>query len=745
MTSALLALFMLVSTVAFAQGPENDFLNSLGLARLKNYTAARSTSSDRYMFSNYDSRRILPGETLVIADLPGPGMVVHIWFTGGASEFASPRLLRVRAYYDGKKTPSVDSPMGDLFGVGNGYEADLDSIMVRDTSLGRARNSYWPMPFRKSCRITVTNEGSRIEHLYYHVDWRKYASLADDVGYFHAYYRQERPAVPGRNYSFLNIRGKGHYVGTVLSILQTQVSWFGEGDDQFYVDGATHPQIVGTGSEDYFNEGWGLRVSGGPWSGSPVAEGERVGSRLTGYRWHVPDPIPFTKSIWAGIEHWGWTYNPDGALRSPFEERADYYSSVAFWYQEGVNEGLPEPPYGEARLPLGNAQVIKLENSLRDTTAEKGRAFVQWHVEGGKSLLSLDAQGLGSRINIPIDVAESGRYELIVETAQAPNYGNYIALVDNQPTNLDTRKPESTEIPFPGPLVFPGYQSEVYLAVQHPLGWFHFDKGRHTISLICVGKEVASAGYDIGIYEAVLEKVPVTAGQQEPEVEHQLTPVPPAEIPPAPDGTPVYRGLPLTAYLDKLKTVPVVDRPDVIRAIGSFGEDAAPAVQQVAEALSDPDPQVRSAAAWAFTQIGPKAEAAVPALTKALSDSSPRVRNLVELALKAMGPGAAPAVPDLIRVLNNDPVYYVRARAAEALGAIGPAAYVAIHPLIEKVLAKDEHGMVVYSAATALGEMGPAAKEALPAVEQAMKTHRLDTNAQEIILKLEGKPVPTWW
>ena len=96
---------------------------------------------------------------------------------------------------------------------------------------------------------------------------------------------------------------------------------------------------------------WGLRVSYGPWPAHRVAEGELVGARLTGYRWNIPDPIPFTKSLWAGIEHAGWTYNADGSLRSGFEERPDYFSSAAFWYQTEVNEGLPEPPYGEARLP----------------------------------------------------------------------------------------------------------------------------------------------------------------------------------------------------------------------------------------------------------------------------------------------------------------------------------------------------------------------------------------------------------
>jgi HEAT repeat protein len=128
----------------------------------------------------------------------------------------------------------------------------------------------------------------------------------------------------------------------------------------------------------------------------------------------------------------------------------------------------------------------------------------------------------------------------------------------------------------------------------------------------------------------------------------------------------------------------------------------------------------------------------------ALSDSSPQVRDLAALALKAMGPTAAPAVPELIAALS-DPVAYVRAPVADALGAIGPAAGAAVHPLAERLLAKDEQGLVLSSIASALGDIGLQAKDALPALQQALSTRRVGAAAQEAILKIEGKPVPTWW
>jgi hypothetical protein len=735
-TSLLLAV-VVFAAAASAQTANNDFLDSLGLSRLKNYSSARTSSGNRYVYSNDDSKRIMPGETLVMADVAGPGMITHIWLTVAQNEFGWPRLVRLRIYYDGHKTPSVDAPLGDFFAVGHGAERDVNSMMARDSSFGRARNSYWPMPFRKSCRITVTNEGKRLLPMfYYHVDYRKYASLPADTGYLHAYYRQERPARSGQNYAFLDTKGTGHYVGTVMSVVLTQISWFGEGDDLFYVDGAKQPQIYGTGTEDYFNDAWDLRDASAMWTGTPIAEGELPGSRLSAYRWHVPDPIPFTKSIWAGIEHSGWTSNPDGSVRSGFEERPDYFSSVAFWYQKGINEGLSEPPYGDARLPYGNATQIAVEDSLKDVTTEQGTALVLRDVDWAKDILLFKAEGVGSKINIPIDIPEDGQYAIVAQLAQASDYGDYTARFDGNATNVDTRQPTVSEIPLPGPEVFRNYLPELYVARDRALGVFNLSKGRHTVTFVCQGKDPRSVGYNLGINEVVLEKVPQgeSAPQVLPEDKKEATTT---------AAGPLYRGQPLSHYLANLKTASDVDRVEYVRIIGYFGADGVSAVPELITALSDPSPVVRSAAAGSLAQIGPQAAAAVPALAKALSDSSPYVRDLAAIALRGIGPKAAPAVPELIRALS-DPVNFVRAPAAEALGAIGSGAQAAVPALAERLLVKGEEGFVLTSVAYALGDIGPAAKSALPALRQALDKRRVGSASQEAILKIEGKPVPMY-
>jgi len=728
---------LLITQVAWAQAPGNDYVSALNLARLKNYSAARVSSGNRFVASNDDSKRIMPGETLVMADLKGPGMVSHIWLTVADNEYGWPRLLRIRVYYDGYKTPSVDAPLGDFFGVGHGSERNLNSIMIHDSSFGRARNSYWPMPYHKSCRITVTNEGNRLVSMfYYHVDYRTYASLPADIGYFHAYYHQERPARKGHNYEFLNIKGTGQYVGTVLSVVQTQVSWFGEGDDLFYIDGAKKPQILGTGSEDYFNDAWGLRDSDGPWTGTPIAEGERVGSRLTGYRWHVPDPIPFTKSLWAGIEHAGWTANPDGSVRSGFEERPDYFSSVAFWYQKGVNEGLPEPPYGYARLDYGNATQIAVEDSIKDVTVVKGTAVVQQEVDWGKDLLSLKADGVGSRINIPIDIPETATYELIDQIALAPDHGNYITYLDGKNINLDPRQAATSEIPFPGPEVFFNYLPEVYVARDRALGTIELTKGRHILSFECVSKDSHSAGYNFGIQDVVLEKVPTAEETSEIQVPEQ-SPASPAT------GGPIYRGRVLSDYLTELKSSSDAGRLDALYAIGAFGSDAGSAVGLVKDELSNSDVRIREAALAALGEIGPVAAPAAPFIGKTLSDPRVGVRIQAAIALRSIGLKAASEVPQLTAALN-DSSSYVRSLAAQTLGTIGPQAHAAIPSMTQRLLQKGESGLVIGSVLTSLENMGPAASEVLPTLKQMQQKNSSNASVERAILLIEGKEVPTY-
>ncbi len=281
-----LALCLLIALSA-ASSMAQDLDKITRLREARNFRV--SSGNPDWKKSNVDFVSILPGKTLTLADLKGPGAIRRLWLTILPSEPGYARLMTLRIYWDGEKAPSVECPIGDFFGVGHGLDAVLNSIPVRDSADGRARSCNWVMPFRKSARVTVTNDGTLATWgFYYQVDG-DYEKIAADAPYFHASYRQAFPCKPG-NYVVADIQGKGQYVGTVLSTRSTSEGWWGEGNDYFFIDGEQVPSLRGTGMEDYFGEAWALRKSDGPYEGCSVFEGGYTGARGTCFRWHVPRP-----------------------------------------------------------------------------------------------------------------------------------------------------------------------------------------------------------------------------------------------------------------------------------------------------------------------------------------------------------------------------------------------------------------------------------------------------------------------
>ncbi len=340
----------------------------------RDYRSERISSYDR-TGANDDGNwrnKIQPGETRVIGALEGPGIIKHIWITIASSEPYHLKKIVLRMYWDDEESPSVETPIGDFFGLGLGKYYLYES---RYTSVGsqRALNASFPMPFRKSAKLTVSNEGSQaIDAFYFNIDWEKHKTLPDNSLYFHAQYRQESPTdgwtaawklnadeivnsyenkTGEGNYVILEAEGKGHYLGVTHSIVQNQGDWWGEGDEMVFIDGEEEPRIHGTGAEDYYLGAWcyggcGIDPFGNDRAvfdydgyGNPMNGGDNRGAEWTVYRFHDESPITFEKSIKMTIEH------------GHANHRSDNYFSVAYWYQTEPHATFPELPDVEDRLP----------------------------------------------------------------------------------------------------------------------------------------------------------------------------------------------------------------------------------------------------------------------------------------------------------------------------------------------------------------------------------------------------------
>ena len=286
---------------------------------------------------------IEPGETRQLAHIDGAGAIQQIWMTPTGHW----RFSILRVYWDDSELPSIECPVGDFFACGWNKYAQVSSLPVC-VNPGSAFNCYWEMPFRKKCRITMTNIGSETMKLYYQINYTL-TDVLDDVAYFHAQFRRTNPLPYKDVYTIVDgVEGWGQYVGTYMAWGVNNTGWWGEGEVKFYMDGDTEfPTICGTGTEDYFCGSYNFDVDGyreftTPYAGLPQVirpDGVYQSQQRFGmYRWHIMDPIRFDQNLRITIQALGWR---SGGRYLPLQ---DDISSVAYWYQTLPSAPFPELP-----------------------------------------------------------------------------------------------------------------------------------------------------------------------------------------------------------------------------------------------------------------------------------------------------------------------------------------------------------------------------------------------------------------
>ena len=301
---------------------------------------------------------IEPGQCLELASIDGPGIIQSLWFAGGYS-----RELILRIYWDNQDNPSVECPLTEFFAYSwHRYDAyrisgseqfagpffQLNSIPV-NVNPNRGFNCFWPMPFRKHCRITLENRGRFDYRAFYQINYAL-TEVPDDAAYFHAYFRRTKAVPTNTDYIIIDdVAGRGQYVGTALFVgLNGAGNWWGEGEIKFFMDDdKDFPTICGTGTEDYFGGAYDWDVDGvyhmysAPYMGvHQIVQPDhryQCQQRFSMYRWHIMDPVRFDKRLKVTIQDLGWDIP-----REKYLSRNDDFASVAYWYQT-----LPHVPFGD--------------------------------------------------------------------------------------------------------------------------------------------------------------------------------------------------------------------------------------------------------------------------------------------------------------------------------------------------------------------------------------------------------------
>lgn len=310
------------------------------------------------------------GETAVLADIKGAGVIQHFWVTTTDRTdkgFFVLRDLILRIYWDDEATPSVEVPIGDFFCNGWGARCDVNSLPIVVNPVG-GMNCYFPMPFRTGARITIENQhAAEIPNFFFQIAYTEVEEIPQNALYFHAQWRREKITTLGKDYTILDgVKGTGHYIGTYLAWTALERYWWGEGEIKFYLDGDSDwPTLCGTGTEDYFGGAWGFIRQGPdgkpfeqtystPFLGYPFYShsdttldkewGNNISPMHGLYRWHIMDPIRFEQDLRVTIQQIGLS-------NLGLFERQDDIASVAYWYQNEPHSLFSNLPSAAERWP----------------------------------------------------------------------------------------------------------------------------------------------------------------------------------------------------------------------------------------------------------------------------------------------------------------------------------------------------------------------------------------------------------
>ncbi len=276
---------------------------------------------------------VRPKGEAVALEAGGPGAVSVLRLRVAAADVsAALRDVRVEMNFDGEYCVSV--PFGDLFGSGNQNKSFKTWFAECDGDGGFT--SCWLMPFAHSCRIEVKNPGNSDVYLSGFAKVSPF-NWTDRAMHFHAksaphdniQIERAGTAEAARIVNYAELRGPGVYCGDALHVCNRTggpkgQQWWGEGDEQIYVDGEEFPSHFGTGTEDYYGYAWcDSELFSKPFHAQPTGEGnsgKTLGGQTVNMRYRALDAIPFRESLRFDMELWTWA---TGSLD---------YTPTVFWY-----------------------------------------------------------------------------------------------------------------------------------------------------------------------------------------------------------------------------------------------------------------------------------------------------------------------------------------------------------------------------------------------------------------------------
>ncbi len=379
-------------------------------------------------FRSPGPKKLAPGKGAGI-EAEGPGAIRRVAVRLAADDVeAASRSVVVMIEFDGRQT--VWCPAGDFFGSGVGVNPFTGWWRTVDKE--GWMSCYWVMPYRESCRMTLVNVGEQDVSVEWKVDTGPWQWDERSMT-FHTTWRQEYPIDTStkHDWNYVEITGKGVFMGDTLAMNNPNEIWWGEGDEKIYFDGQKFPSHFGTGTEDYYGYAWCTpEFFESPFHAQPRAEGPRNKGHVTNTRVRLLDGIPFTKDLRFDMEVWHWRPCTVAYAATThwyaFPGAEANYEPMPEWARVIVAEG-PKPVKIEGAIEGESMQILEATGG---TTEVQDVPHFRW--SGNQQIWWRDGKP-GDKLVLAFDVEKAGKYTLSASLTKAIDYGIVRLSLDDKP------------------------------------------------------------------------------------------------------------------------------------------------------------------------------------------------------------------------------------------------------------------------------------------------------------------------
>jgi hypothetical protein len=436
------------------------------------------------------------GRTTELLQIKGSGAIlglkVKLDLPKSPVDIEALRELVLQMSWDGESEPSVWAPLGDFFGTAAGANP------YRSFPMGLTEDGWWYcnwyMPFANGAQIELVNDGKTARRVQCEIVHGPQKAKSE-VARFHAKWHRDSllPKEPERwiDWPILKTTGAGRFAGVMLHIWNPRGSWWGEGDEKFFVNGEKFPSTFGTGSEDYFGYAWcDPKLFQNAYHNQTHNDGNNKG-HVSVNRWQITDNIPFQQSF-------------EGCIEKYYQnQRPTLYAAVAYWYQAPGGRDPYRPVALVDRVgywtPIETVKVkgalegenLKVISKTGGNPQEQDMTSFEGQWSGDAHLWWTDAKP-GDRLELAVPATKAGKYDLTLQLTKAPDYGIVQLSLDGQKL---------------------GAPIDLYHPSVIPTGVLNFgakdlDAGQHTLTLEIVGaNEKAVKNYMVGLDYVKLESV----------------------------------------------------------------------------------------------------------------------------------------------------------------------------------------------------------------------------------------------